>query len=182
MSKRLTLLIVALISLVGCSVFSSKPLVPEQLLLLPPNEGPHGQVLKQKVTMTAKGEQHQFIVVIRLEQDLLKLRALLPTGQAVLSIDYDGNELIQHNYASQALPSEDILAMMQFALWPKESIEKYYSIDNGWQLNVKSNQRILQTTKGKMLSVDYVSSDEMKLENYRYHYQIAVETLEKINL
>lgn len=178
MSKRIILLSFFICFLSACSSISLQPSAPKKLLLLPPSEGPYTSVLKQKVTMDTHAGQHQFIVVIRVEITQLKLRALLATGQPILSIDYNGHTLKQNNVSSIALPSEDILAMIQFALWPIDSLNKHYSRDNGWQLDVGPKQRLLQTIEGKVLSVDYLSSEELLVENYQHDYRVRIEMLE----
>ena len=159
-----------------------QPPVPDQLLILPPSEGTYVGLLKQKVTIMARAEQQQFMVAIRLERTQLKLRVLLPTGQAILSIDYDGQMLKQDNLSSIALPSEEILAMIQFALWPEKSLNKHYLANNGWQLSMTPEQRLLHTVEGKVLSVDYLSSDELLMKNYLHEYQVRIQTLEKSGL
>ena len=182
MSKRLILLGFTFFFLSACGSILLQPVVPGKLLILPPSEGTYTGLLKQKVTMDARGEQHQFIVVIRLDQTQLKLRALLPTGQPILSIDYDGRLLTQDNLSSIALPSEDILAMIQFSLWPINSLNKHYLPSNGWQLSDTPEQRLLQIVERKVLSVDYLSSDELLVKNYLHNYQVRIEMLEKTDL
>lgn len=182
MSQRIILWSVILFFLAGCSLFSVTSQPPKQLLLLSPKEGPSAVLLKQKVTMEARGEQHQFLVVIRLEHDQLKLRALLPTGQPLLSLDYDGESLQQNTTISLALPSEEILAMMQFALWPEKAIKKAYRAENGWQLQLGSEQRLLFMGTEKMVSVNYRSKEEMIIEHYDHQYRVIIKTLGSTNL
>ncbi len=182
MSRRIILWSFILFLLVGCSLFSVTSQQPKQLLLLSPKGGPSAVLLKQKVTMDARGEQHQFLVVIRLEHDQLKLRALLPTGQPLLSLDYDGVSLQQTNNSPIALPSEEILAMMQFALWSEKAIEKAYRTENGWQLELSSEQRLLFMATEKVVSVNYLSNDEMLIENYDHQYRVIIKTLETTTL
>jgi len=182
MSRRIIFFSFIFLFLSACNSILVQTAVPEALLLLPPSEGEYTGLLKQKVTMEARGEQHQFIAVIRLEKTQIKLRTLLPTGQEVLSIDYDGQVLKQDNLSSVALPSEEIFAMIQFALWPETSLKKHYLANNGWQLTVTAEQRLLQTVEGKIVGVDYLSPDELLLKNYQHNYQVRIKTLEKLGL
>ncbi len=184
MSQRVIVWSIILLLLTGCSLFSVTSQPAKQLLLLSPKEGPSAVLLKQKVTMEARGEQHQFLVVIRIEHDQLKLRALLPTGQPLLSLDYDGYSLQQSNTSSLVLPSEEILAMMQFALWPEKAIEKAYRMENGWQLELSSEQRLLFMSMAteKVVSVNYLSNDEMIIENYDHQYRVIIKTLGTMEL
>lgn len=182
MSKRIILISIMLMVLAGCSVFNTKTAAPQKLLLLPPNAGPEAVLLKQKITMEAQGEKHQFLAIVRLEPSQSKLRALLPTGQTILSLDYDGKSLVENNLSSVALPSEEILAMMQFALWPIVAVQQSYSPLNGWNVEASSTQRQLSTSEGMMLTVDYVADDEILIEHYPHRYKVTIILLEEISL
>ena len=166
----------------GCSWLSVIDVEPHKLLLLPPSEGPTEVLLKQKLTMTSAVGEHQIIVLTRLEKDQLKLRALLPTGQTVLSIDYDGETLAQHDYSSFSLPSEDILAILQFSLWPMDSIKKHYLHSDGWQLVVGEKQRDLKTKTRHIMTITYPSTEKMLVVNKLSNYQINIELIEQKKL
>ncbi|MDX2506898.1 MAG: DUF3261 domain-containing protein, partial [Gammaproteobacteria bacterium] len=88
------------LGLYGCSIATLQQPELAQLKLLPPDEGPGAALLKQKVTMMSKGQEQQFITVIRLQTDRLKLVALLPSGQQLFFLEYDGDALIQKNFSS----------------------------------------------------------------------------------
>ena len=166
----------------GCSWSSVNDVEPHKLLLLPPSEGPNAVLLKQKLTMTSVGGNHQVIVLTRLEKNQLKFRALLPTGQIVLSIDYDGKALVQHDYSSFSLPSEEILATLQFSLWPIDSIKKHYHLRDGWQLVVGEKQRELKTKTRHIMTITYPSAEKILVVNKLSNYQINIELIEQKKL
>lgn len=166
----------------SCSVFNTTTTGPRELLLLAPDAGPPAVLLKQKVTMEAQGEQHQFLAIIRLEPSQSKLRALLPTGQTILSLDYDGESLKQNNYSPVDLPGEEILAMMQFSLWPIMAVRQSYSPQNGWYVEEFAKRRQLSTADGVMLTVDYVADNEIIIEHYPHRYKVTIILLEEIAL
>ena len=70
---------------------------------------------------------------------------------------------------------------MQFVLWPQQSIKQYYQFAEGWSLEFTPNQRILLTTLGISVKVDYLN-DYTLVENYLHGYQVKIETLEQIDL
>ena len=72
--------------------------------------------------------------------------------------------------------------MMQFALWPLESLNKHYLRHKGWQLTATDKHRLLQTLAGDFLSVEFVSAKELIIENHLRNYQVRIQTLEKMEL
>ena len=131
--------------------------------------------------MEAWGQQRQFLVVTRLQQDQVKLVALLPTGQNLLSLEYDGDELTQESLSSMDIPGEDILAIMQFSLWPEQSIKQHYPKSEGWIVKFSPQQRTLLTTAGRVLNVSYQEND-LLVDNYLHDYRVRIHTLEKTQL
>lgn len=184
MSQRVISLGLILFSLCGCGVFSIYEDKTKEMVLLSPTEGPGDMLLKQAARMETKaGEKSQFMIIIRINKEYLKLRALLATGQPLLSLDYDGRSLNQHNVSPLALPGEDILTLMQFALWPEKAIKKAYGNDSEWLLEFSSKQRSLSTAaEGRVASVNYLSFDEAIVDNYRQGYRVIITTLEKKDL
>lgn len=168
-------------NLAACSTLSPKTTKPQPLKLLPPVEGPAAKLLKQTVTITKLGRQQQFLVVIRLNPQQLKLAALLPTGQHILSLQYDGKTLVQDNRSSMDIPGEEILAIMQFALWPEASVRRSYLENDGWILMFYSKQRLLKTEAGPVLKVSY-QDKELIVHNYLKDYRVIIYTLEATQL
>ena len=177
--KIFVCLIVLVLS--GCSFLPSPRTEPAQLKLLPPAEGPEDSLLKQKITMQSQGLNQQFIAVLRLQRDRLKLAALLPTGQQLFLLEYDGEELIQRNTSSSDIPGEDILAIMQFVLWPPTSIQQHYTKEEGWFVDISPEQRSLLTRSGVLLKVDY-QIEAVIIVNHLHNYRLMVQPLENKSL
>lgn len=182
MQRQLKILIYFIVfCLCGCGIAPVQRTELERLKLLPPIDGPEHLLLKQKITMVSHGLNQQFIVVIRLQQDRLKLAALLPTGQQLLFLDYDGVKLIQKNYSSMEISGEDILAVMQFAFWPSHSIEQQYTKEEGWIVEISPEHRTLLTSAGLLIQVSYYAETIM-IDNHFHNYWLKVQPLENINI
>jgi hypothetical protein len=176
MPQALTLL--AALLLAGCSAsrMATPPVV--ELALLPPSEGPAPVLLKQKITLLAGQRQQQFLAVVRFERDRIELVVLLPGGQRLLTLDYDGEELLQESIASIDLKGRDILAIMQFSSWPEASLRAHYPERDGWQVLVSPGERQLLTDSGPALTIVYRAA-EMQIDNLLMEYRVIVNTLER---
>lgn len=173
------LLTLALLS--SCSAQQALPPAPAELRLLPPAEGHGPLLLKQKVTLQAGQREQQFLTVARFDRQHLKLVVLLASGQRLLTLDYDGEELRQQKDMAIDLPGEEILAIMQFANWPETSLRRHYPEAEGWRVQVSPAARRLLTASGVALSIDYRPS-QWFVDNHQKHYRVIVETLEKTEL
>ena len=151
--------------------------LPVQLVLLPPADGPENLLRKQKITMQGQGLEQQFVAVLRIQHDRLKLAALSATGQQLFFLEYDGESLTQKNASSIDIPGRDILAIMQFSLWPSSSIRQHYTRDDGWDLAISAQQRSLLTSAGVVLKVTY-QADAVLIKNHLHDYRLKVQPLE----
>ena len=176
---RIPALVVLL--LCGCSTQWLGAPEPIVLKLLPPEEGAVSVLLKQKITLQAGERQQQFLAVARFDQQHLKLVALFPTGQQILSLDYDGEKLVKETFAPVDLPGREILAIIQFAMWPEHSIKAHYPEKDGWQVEITPDKRILLTESGAVLRITYQLA-ELRVDNYLKGYQVIVNTLERTEL
>ena len=165
----------------GCSVSQSLRPQTVELILLPPGEGPEEALLKQIVTMQSAGLDQQFVAVLRLQRDRLKLAALTPPGQQIFYLEYDGELLIQENTSSIDAPGRDILAIMQFALWPSSSVQQHYSRADDWFLDINAEQRTLLTGTDKILEVTY-HNGSVVIVNHLHDYRLTVQPLENKGL
>lgn len=182
MPRRLILACLALPALLlACA--SRPPQPPEPLLLglLPPAEIAAEVLLKQKLTFVAAGREQQFLGVARLERERVVLVLLLPGGQALLTLDYDGRRLEQENRSPVDLPGREILASLQFALWPEDSLRRYYTAESGWQLVLGEAQRSLLTASGTVLKIAR-DADNLVVDNRLHDYRVIIQTLEKAEL
>jgi len=167
--------------LAGCSSRQLEPTPPPQLALLPPAEIATEILLKQKITFEAGGRQQQFLVVARFQRQRLTLVLVLPTGQPLLKLDYDGKNLLQENQSTVELPGREILASMQFALWPEKSLRQHYPPEAGWQIKVDARHRSLLTASGAVLKISD-KSETLVVDNQLHDYRVIIQTLEKREL
>ncbi len=107
--------------------------------------------------------------------------ALLPTGQQLFFLEYDGEKLIQKNFSSIEIPSEDILAIMQFVLWPSRSIKHHYATEDGWIVETSAEQRTLLSNSALLIKVSY-QRETVIIENHHHDYQLRVQPLENMGL
>ncbi len=181
LSKLKIPLLLVILVLAACSANRLLAPEPESLNLLPPAELPDAVLIKQKITLQAGGDQQQYLAVARFDRQRLKMVVLLPTGQQLLSLEYDGNNLTQEKFIPVDLPGREILAMIQFAMWPLQSIETHYSENEGWRVETTPDSRILLTASGAVLRITY-QPGELSVDNYLHGYRVIVNTLENTEL
>jgi hypothetical protein len=169
-----------LISLSSCSAQQINSAQPE-LKLLPPDEGSLAVLLQQKVILQSGENRQQYLLVARFEKHRLKMVLLSPTGQLLLMLNYDGDELVQHTQSSIDVPGKEILAIIQFAMWPRQSIKDHYPEENGWRVEISPKERILLTATGVILKISF-DDEVLKIDNYLHNYRVFVYTLEKTAL
>ncbi|GAC33410.1 DUF3261 domain-containing protein [Paraglaciecola polaris] len=178
MSKRLILVTALLMAVNACSSMSQAPLKKFSLHLLAPKSGPKPALYQQKLSLYTKGNVSQVLVVLKVEYAGIKLRALLPTGQSLYSINYDGQTLSKQNLANVELPAEEMLSMLQFALWPSDILHETYNASGNWQIEETKKFRLLTLNGKNTLRVDFVNQNTLHLTNYPHQYNVKVETLE----
>jgi len=170
-----------LMFLFDCSAQQFSAPRPVGLKLLPPDEVSVAVLLKQKVTLQTGERQQQFLVVARFQQHRLELVVLSPTGQKLLTLDYDGENLVQDTLSSIDLRGKEILAIIQFALWPEHSINIHYPKKDGWVVEIAPEKRILFTASGMLLKISY-QADELIVDNHIQDYRVIVHTLERTEI
>ncbi|GAC13137.1 DUF3261 domain-containing protein [Aliiglaciecola lipolytica] len=178
MSKRLIIAACVCFFLSACRSLSGIHLQSFPLLLLPPNVGPEPALYNQRLELCANEHCNQLLVVLKIDKSNIKLRGLLPTGQSVYAISYDGKNVTQQSMAENALPAEDILTMLQFALWPEKVIRTFYQSSAGWDLQIDNKYRRLAFKDRAKLHVDYLENGKLVLENFAHNYKVEIETLE----
>ncbi|PXF30982.1 hypothetical protein WH50_12125 [Pokkaliibacter plantistimulans] len=155
----------------GCAV---RPSAPPPLQLLSMAGAPHETgVLKQKVTLQKTRAVH-FISVLRFDRQGLQGVILLPTGQTVLNYRYA--EQLQTTPAHPQLPVQDMLALLQFALWPATALQAYPEANAGWRLQLSETQRQLFWYEQPVLRVRY-EHEQIDIDNYQKGYSLHVENL-----
>ncbi len=160
----------------GCSLNPFKSQAQQPLLLLAPATGPEPTLLKQKLTLTTSGKQQQFLVLSDIKSDQFKVLVLMPTGVTLLKMFYDGNEFTQQNLTDIDIPAEQIMAEIQFALWPEASLMENYSAEAGWDLQLDNTARSLYENNSLRLQVQY-TADAILIDNQRDRYLVKIQLL-----
>lgn len=169
-------LLLSLVILSGCSLNPFKGQSQQPLLLLSPAMGPAPTLLKQKLTFTVAGKQQQFMVLSDIKPNRFKVLVLMPTGVTLLKMSYDGNDFSQQNLTDIDIPAEQIMAEIQFALWPQKSLLESYSAEAGWNLQLDNTARSLYENNTLRLQVEY-TAEAIMIENRRDRYQVKIQLL-----
>lgn len=171
------LICVCLVMLTACSVF--RPLlIPENtLLLLPPSEGPADELKQQKVTVIQEQQSQTFIALSRFRATDFRVAVMMPTGQTMLTMSYDGRQFESTNLTDMTLPLEEVMSVMQFALWPENTVHKYYDEQFNWKVeSVAGHRRLFE---GKTLVLDVMMSDDkIDIHHKQHHYRVVISPLQ----
>ena len=149
--------------------------------LLPPAEGPPPRLSKQRVTLLADQREQQFMLVSRFDHERLKLVVLLPGGARLLTLEYDGTELTQQSFSGFELPAEEILALLQFASWPPDSLTRHYPEAQGFRVIATADERRLLTESDSLLTIG-IHPAGLQIDNHPKEYRVIVQTLEVTDL
>jgi len=101
----------------------------------------------------------------------------MPTGMTVLKMSYDGAEFLQQNMTDITIPAEQIMAVMQFALWPEAALMNRYSAPDGWLLALDNTSRQLSENNRLKLDVQY-KEDSVLIKNIQDHYLVVIQSLD----
>jgi hypothetical protein len=172
------LLLCSVIILAGCSTFHAVKKPIDGLVLLPPVADTATRVLKQKVTLEKYAQTKQFLAVTRFSAQETKLVALLPTGQVFLYLLYDQNGFEEKNQAGIALPSKDILAMIQFTFWPESAIALGYPESLGWHIEITPKKRNLYYKNALLLEVK-IDSENVFITHHGDNYNVDIHTFDQ---
>ena len=173
-----TFLLFSVLILAGCSVFSTVEKPIDGLILLPPIQGAETQVLKQKVTLKKHAQTKQFLAVTRFSAQETKFVALLPTGHVFLYLLQDKNGFEEKNESGIALPSKDILAMIQFTFWPESAIKLAYPESQGWQIEITPNTRNLYYKQTLLLEIK-IEGENVSITHHGDHYNVDIHTFDQ---
>jgi len=173
--------LVVFLFLTGCSTQQYSSPAGDGLKLLPPADASAPVLLKQKVILQSAGKQQQFLLVARFEPQRLRLVVLSPIGQQLLILDYDGDALVEESVSSIDLPGREILAIIQFALWPAQSVRNNYPEKEGWLLKIGDEKRVLQDGGKMHLNISY-EDDKLVIDNKIRDYRVIVQLLETTEL
>lgn len=161
----------------GCSLNPFKWQTQQELPLLAPANGPEPIKMQQKLSFLAGNKQQQFVLITDIKPEKFSVLLLMPTGMTVLKMFYDGAEFQQQNMTDISIPAEQIMAVMQFALWPEAALINGYSDTAGWNLELDKTSRQLSENNRLRLDVQY-HPDSILIKNLKDHYQVKIQSLE----
>ncbi len=167
-------LIIALMT--GCSSISSPSEDPPALRLLPPLSAPE-QVLKQKVLLQAQEIEREFLLISRLTPENIIAVVLLPTGQTLLQLKYDGQNFSQQVFLPGDVPGHELLAIMQFSVWPEQIIRDRYNAVSGWHTAFSEDMRSLSWKNQLLLQVER-EAGQLTVMNNLHGYRVVIKDLE----
>lgn len=161
----------------GCGVFPEKSQSIE-LPLLTFDHRPESQLIKQSVTVQNIDRALTFLVLSRINTDSLKTVAILPTGQQLYSLEYDGRELKADVSELMKTKPGEIIAMQQFVLWSLESIEQAFSKrPDGWVVKEALPVRELFYSDYLVLTATY-STYGVEIRHHLKNYTMLINSLE----
>ena len=175
---RAFLAILMLATLAGCSVLKgpTEPVPP--LAWLSPADGPHPALLKQKLTLSAHGQQKEMIAITRLTASAVTMAGLTPTGQTLVQIRYDANGFASTPAASPQLPSDAILSLLQWALWPEHALYDAYPANSGWAVMIDKGSRNLSYQGQAILRMRQIDAERIEIDHLSAGYTVRIEPLE----
>ncbi|MBN3564431.1 DUF3261 domain-containing protein [Aliamphritea spongicola] len=173
--KRLLLAVILTLS-AGCSSVVSHPDEPLTLRLLPPLSDVQ-QVLKQKVLLQIQDVEKEFLVVSRLSPENTVAVVLMPTGQTVLQLQYDGKDFSQQVFLPGDVPGQELLAIMQFSVWPEAVVRDEYNALPGWHAQFSQGMRSLSWKNQLLLQVKQTAG-QLTVMNHLHGYQVVINDLE----
>lgn len=163
----------------SCSLFRTQS-QDISLLLLPPAQGHQSGLVKQDLTMQAAGKEQHFIVVSKDTQKKFNVLVMMPTGQTLLTMEYDGEAFNANDMSKTKLPSREIMAIMQFSAWPEPVVRQFYETDQSkWSVLTKDNCRRLIYNQQLWLEVKY-ESDSILVRNVKKRYRVKIRKLETV--
>ena len=163
---------------VACSIKGIDHPVPQELLLLPPAQGPVPGLIRQSVVFHSEGHvPGQFLMLAKMDRNRIDLVVLLATGQKVLTLSYDGNDFHQQAHLQQGVPGREMLALFQLVQWPESAIRQHYRAEDGWIVEIDQNWRQLLTSQGVSVRVRY-RDREVVVENVNRQYRVSIKVLD----
>lgn len=129
--------------LLACSTFSKPLVLPEFPLFDPADLGQEIQ-LTQLVTSQVNDLPQVMIAAWSVENGSMNLVGLTVTGQEILRLQYDGENLIEEYSPLLNVPINGriVISQIQLSYWPLDSIQRQLA-DSSWKLLQDENQRII---------------------------------------
>ncbi|MFZ6751410.1 DUF3261 domain-containing protein [Undibacterium sp. Ren11W] len=182
MYARLRLLLQCTALLLVLSACSNAPLQPSARLglQLPPAQLGQAISLQQHLKVERNGRIDELDAALEVDADHLELVGLA-FGQRVLSLHYDGKDLIswRHVMLPAQVRAEDVLEDLQLCLWPADAISA--ALPAGWRVQDQGLRRTLYLADAMIATIDYSGmprwSGTVILNNLRYQYRLSIQSV-----
>lgn len=175
--QRRTMLLCATLGVLLSSCASlPAPAKRAALLRLSPASLGGTLALQQQLTVSTRGQQHRFDVLLEADADAVRL-AVLSLGQTVARLEWDGIQLTQSQAAwwPTAVSGERVLSDLQLMLWPAAVVVA--ALPPGWHLDTPTpGQRILRDGDETVATVSTLGPAVSELVQLREGYSIRVES------
>jgi hypothetical protein len=144
MMRALIAIALALL-LTGCAAGTAVSVAPGyRYTLQPPAAGPKFTALQEIVITAPNGREERIVSQLENDETSMRLAALTPLGQTLLTAHFDGRT-VQTKSALPLAPVFDagfVIALIQLALWPEHSVAQGLNV--GMRLVTQGNNRELE--------------------------------------
>ncbi|HEY5801663.1 MAG TPA: DUF3261 domain-containing protein [Burkholderiaceae bacterium] len=174
------LLMTLLLALAGCATQAPAP-ARLGLRLSPATLGT-AIAVEQHLRVEREGKTDELDAALEVDAARLQLVGLA-FGQRVLTVAYDGKELIswRHFMLPAQVRAEDVLEDIQLTLWPVEAVRA--ALPAGWTIDEQPLRRTVWRDGELVAEIRYSDSVRWKgivvLDNRRYRYKLTIETAQQ---
>ena len=109
--------------------------------------------VQQKVEAVFNGRHETMIVELEVDKDGMRFAGLTPFGQKVIQVSYDNREVIAQVLPDARLEPTLLLALLQLALWPVDSVRA--GLDEALVLDERDGQRHILMNGNVVMEVSY---------------------------
>lgn len=127
-----------------------------------------------------------FLAAWAVDDQTMRLVGLSPTGQRLMTLSYDGEQLTEDysNLLEDPIPGQTVMSYVQLAHWPQASIEMGLQ-SSSWSVDFLSDRRVLNY-RGHHVADIFLSTEANKpkkimIVNYKMPLLLEVETLTMSN-
>lgn len=172
-------------SATGCVYLNGKKQLPD-LPLLPPGDfftggmgSSEGEQFLEQVTLINGEEEQVMLAAWVVNKSHLDLVGLTPTGQRLLQLHYDGSDFTEEYslLLEQPIPGRMVLAHLQLAHWPEQSIQKAFG-SSPWVMKTITNQRQFYIGDQQIMTVGF-DSDLIRIDNEAAGFNLIVKKLKE---
>ncbi|MEI7429609.1 MAG: DUF3261 domain-containing protein [Betaproteobacteria bacterium] len=136
--------------------------------------------VQQKVETLFNGRHETLIVELEVDLDSMRFVGLTPFGQKMLQMSYDNRVVSAPVLPDARIDPVLMLAMLQLALWPRESVQA--GLDEGLVIGEHGGQRQLMMNGKLVMAVSYTGAPvpygDMHIEFTLAGLELDIKTLD----